>query len=348
FEADVTLEPVAFLGLARREGLTSSVADGVVTLQGEAFLLRVREATGEIEELTVPRVLAGGTLRIAFVPGRFEQHRKALDALPRDAVRSVSVVELLALFLTRSAPRAVLFARGTAEEHGRAAKAIIHLVRGAAAPLAEAGAARRKEGDLFILPISAGAGGIPELLAQVAIPAARRIFPKRSWPVTLVREAALVACGRGQYTTIVLGQLYQSEDTGPIGCLTTAWLLGYVNGDMARVFARRGLERLSIGAFRKDAGIVLATDGMVSKMLSGFRQAALELSDEDVEALDVVLMPDYGRVVVSFLQSIRGGRPEAEPRAALAAALDAWWKETLRPRVARALQGIVGGTENAP
>jgi len=341
FRANVTLEPVAFLGLARREGLAVSRKNGETVLKGANFLLRVREATGEVVELSVPDALMGMSIRAEFVPGRFEAYSKELAALPAGAVRQASATEVLAHFITRSGPRQLLFARGTAEQQERVARAIARLARGTATPLAGGLASHAEEGERFALPVAAGAGGMMQALAQVAIPTAQRLFPKGSWPVVLVREAALVVCGRSRYTTLVLQDLYRSEDTGPVGYLATAWLLGYANRDMARVFARKGLEELSVGAFRKDARILLSDEGVVGKALVGLRRSALELDEEDLEALDAVLAPAYGKVVVSFLRNVRREQADDDLQAGVGKALDAWWNESLRAQVARALQTIV-------
>jgi hypothetical protein len=138
----------------------------------------------------------------------------------------------------------------------------------------------------------------------------------------------------------VLGKLYQSEDTGPIGCLTTAWLLTYVNVDMARVFARRGLERLSVGAFRKDARLVLEGEKLAGEALLGLTRAVRGLADADVRALETVLAPELGEMVGGFLRTIRSQTADAEPEKVLADALDEWWNNALRARVAKALQQI--------
>jgi hypothetical protein len=244
--------------------------------------------------------------------------------------------------VARLAPRLLVFSAGTAEEKEQAARAIVRLISGVTVVMAGAAEAKRQEGEAFDIPAPPGAkgGGIGFVIARLAVPAARRLFPEGSWPLAIVRESALVVCGRGKYTTTVLGQLYQSEDTGPVGCLTTAWLLTYVNVDMARVFARRGLERLSVGAFRRDARLVLEGEKLLGEALLGCTRTVRDLDDGDVRALEVVLAPELGGVVGGFLRSIRSRPAQAEPKEALAAALDQWWNNALRARVAKSLQGI--------
>ena len=88
--------------------------------------------------------------------------------------------------------------------------------------------------------------------AQVILVGGDEMLPVRTWPWTLAREFAFLEHGQQDYLLLDLHDIYDSMETGPLGCLVTAQLLKSQNSPLAKAMALRGLERLSTGDFRRD------------------------------------------------------------------------------------------------
>jgi len=175
------------------------------------------------------------------------------------------------------------------------------------------------------------------MMGLAILPFADTLFPRGSWPWTLAHDTACVLCGKGDYTTPSLASLYQSEDTGPVACLATARLLSLVNPDMARVFAARGIEKLSPAGFRKDYRFLVTGDSGLARIARKMAEALCEAKAEDVEALAAVLGPDAGGPFRESVRRLRERPRDKSPAEALPAVLDSWWDAFLRDRVRAAL-----------
>src|SRR5262249_20752310 len=102
-------------------------------------------------------------------------------------------------------------------------------------------------------------------IAGVLIDRSDLTFPRNSWAWTLMREAGFVLLQKGKYTQQALAEIYDSNQTGPIGYWVAAELLSQVQPVLARKFAARGATRLSIEDFRHDYRLLFEGDTVLSQ-----------------------------------------------------------------------------------
>jgi hypothetical protein len=115
----------------------------------------------------------------------------------------------------------------------------------------------------------------------------------RSWPWTLLREASFAVQRKGSYTEQALAEIYESSETGPLGYLTAAALLGRTQPPLARKFAARGLERLSEADFRRDCRLFLTGDSIISQCCQRLIASLGELNDYQLATLGKQQSPAY-------------------------------------------------------
>lgn len=101
-----------------------------------------------------------------------------------------------------------------------------------------------------------------ELAARFVLRYADRCLAEDGWPMKLTRETCLVIVGRTKYTDRVLNELHTSEEAGPLCYGLMAYGLGYVDRNMAKIFADRALKTMNPEAFYRDfRALTAATDG---------------------------------------------------------------------------------------
>jgi len=154
-------------------------------------------------------------------------------------------------------------------------------------------------------------------------------FPKYSWPWTLARESVLVLASKGVYAEGELERLSRSEDTGPLGSLATAYLLGQVNPPAGRTFATRGLTRLSAADFQADCRLFLEGDSSLARTFARIAAALGKMPEAEVEALAANLPSAEAALVRESARALRqkDGQPLME---VLSPALATYWKTNLR------------------
>ncbi len=129
---------------------------------------------------------------------------------------------------------------------------------------------KQNDEESFVVPTRKSlAGSTSSPLAQVSVLLLKSIdnlAQSGTWPWVLIRESALTMAGHGEFMQTELDKLIASEDMGPVGCLSAAFLLGKFNPNRARSFAQRGLTRLHLDAFRQDYKLLLHTNSIIGAL----------------------------------------------------------------------------------
>jgi ankyrin repeat protein len=160
----------------------------------------------------------------------------------------------------------------------------------------------------------------------------KQLFPKYSWPWTVGREMGFVLQSQGRYTSEEFDRLYNSNDTGPVGCLVIGSLLDYLNLSGAPSFAQRGRERLDTASFLRDAGLLFRGDKGLSRGVDRVAEALRELPQEEVEALAALLPEAKGALLRESAAALRA-HPNEAVEGVLAPALARYWEASLRAEV---------------
>ena len=122
-----------------------------------------------------------------------------------------------------------------------------------------------------------------EIAAGLILKNSPDYLPRDGWPMTVTREACLIAMGRGKYSGQVLQKLIEDPDTGPLCHASVAYLLSLINQDMRKNFATRGLMVMTPEHFAKDYELVTA---MISNDLVMRTIASVQtLNDQELEAI---------------------------------------------------------------
>jgi hypothetical protein len=333
-------DPVAFVGTERRHNPTCSIQQGVVTVNHGDVRLQLDEATGELRDFTASIPEYGVKLEVRLQRGRFDALHKELMAAAGQ-VKETSLPRLAVGLAEQLLSASLASQGGTPEQGRRVAELCAQLGARLAAclddPFPQRELARDKQFDIPWATDRPAGDATAMMMGLALLPFADTLFPRGSWPWTLAHDTACVLCGKGDYTTRSLAALYQSEDTGPVACLATARLLSLANPDMARAFAARGMERLSLAGFRKDYRFLVTGDSGLARIARKMAEALCEAKAEDIEAFAAVLGPDAGGPFRESVRRLRERPRDKSPAEALPAVLDSWWDAFLRDRVRAAL-----------
>jgi Ankyrin repeats (3 copies)/Sel1 repeat/Ankyrin repeat len=166
------------------------------------------------------------------------------------------------------------------------------------------------------------------------------LLAPRSWPWTLLREACFVVQGKGRYVQESVRQAYNSPDTGPLGCLALAQLLGRFQPPLAREAAARGLERLTAADLRRDCRLLLTGDSILSQCCQALVEGLRDMEDAQVEAVVKEQSPATAQFIRESVKRLRANRQQPAFEA-LGPILDALWAQGLKEQVTAALQAHV-------
>jgi hypothetical protein len=107
-----------------------------------------------------------------------------------------------------------------------------------------------------------------------------------------VRESLLMLSGKAKYTHLEAGRLYTSPDVGPLGCLFVSRAYAAVNdASSARLFAKRGLELMTIERFGKDCDALFGGDSAQAKVLRAVMASLRDMADSEIDALGTLIGP---------------------------------------------------------
>jgi hypothetical protein len=187
----------------------------------------------------------------------------------------------------------------------------------------------------------------------------REIFPARSWPCVVVREAGFALRRSGGHLDESLKGVFDSQETGPVGFWVMAQVLSGLGNPEARWFAARGLGRLSAYDFRRDCQVLLDERSLCGQCLNKLAMNLRDLDERDLEGLAALQSPANAKFLREAASRLRqakaageegkasagagGGSETAGPPGVLKAigpALDEWWDKELRAQFAKTFREI--------
>ena len=363
YRFELTLAPVVCLGLAHRWDCESWFDGDVLTRSNATLRLKVNARTGQLVEFRYAGEGEDRPLELHCAKNAFEPALRPLEAsaagLSDTADTSASFSSAAAFLIEETLSSKYLEPQfRTNNALGRVA-CLPMLVRSLQLerillPLNRLGEETNTSAhgaDEFVIPmdrdlIQPTAAGMIALMAEWLLQKTDDLLTPRSWPWTLLREGCFVAQGKSRYGQEALKEAYTSAETGPVGCLVLAELLGRFQPPLAREAAAHGLERLSAADMRRDWRLLLKGDSIVSQCCQAL---AVSLRDMDEAQLDALLKEqssETGQFIRDCLQKLRANK-EQPVFEALAPALDAWWERGLKDRVAAALQAHVADPAKA-
>jgi hypothetical protein len=355
YRFELALPPVACMGLVHRWDC-SSWFDGDVLIRSNATLLvKINSTTGRILELRTADDKGNGTVQVRFEPGAFDRAVQRIEAetasLPdvcdTNAPLSSAVAFLAEEMMSSKYLESFLRSRMSAETAARLPALLRQLkLEEVLQPLNQllgkpAGLAGAEADFPIPLDLELGSASRSDLMGLLVGWLLRRsdaLFPARSWPWTVLREASLTVQGKGRYTDQALTGIYESGETGPLGYLTVARVLSKLQPPLARKFAARGLERLSAADFRRDYRLFLAGDSISSQCCQRLAAALRDLDDQQTTALANLQSPARGEFIQECARRLRAAKDQPVLET-LAPALDLYWEKELKDQVANMLRG---------
>ncbi len=229
FRLQRLLAPVVFAAQAydQKLHLHGTFANGLMTLTNNDSRLTIEEKSGKLIELSPAD--QDGQMRTesqAFDHALTQIHRLSA-AHPNQLDTNDSFGSVLGFLLQEavflSPPLASLSTDPSDEQHRRAAAALQKiLARHPFSPLQDMIARQRlpKDAESFDVPVTPG-DSFMQTAISAYVPVLFRygegLFPKGSWPWLVLRETGLCLAGREKYTGQVVQDIFQSDQTGPLG-----------------------------------------------------------------------------------------------------------------------------------
>jgi hypothetical protein len=317
FELTRLLAPVVFAAQAYKEksALHFSFDNGLMTMTNENCRLIIEEESGKLVKLSLP----GGDQQFSSDSSAFDNtlaqvvRLSASDHNQFDSQDSIgSFLGFLlqdAVFVSPSRPSN---STDPPDEQPRRAAAAIQkiMARRPFDPLKEMIVRQRppKDAESFNVPFTPASSVLQTAIsayAPVVFRYGEGLFPKGSWPWLVLREAALSLAGRGKYTGQVVQDIFQSDQTGPLGFEVNARVMNLVNSPAAVQFAGKGLTRLSAADFRHDYEVFLDGDCVLQQCFANLAQGLASLDDGEVEALAGLLPADNAALLRRSVQLLR-------------------------------------------
>jgi len=345
---DVQLAPAAFLDMAANEGASRTLIDGVLVLTSKGYSLRADAASGEVKQLvyrgtnvTVPvrfdarawaRASESFLERASGLTNAYRPQR-GLSSLIAFGVSEVARYEEV-----RASNRGM-----NPEERVRAAAALNRLMEADLLGWLDE-LFQRNDTNGFDVPMNevdqaVAENGLAAMFSGFAFRASDELFPKYSWPWTAAREMAFIMMSQGRYTDAELERLYQSERTGPIGCLALARLLSAAGSPAAKSFALRGLMRLGAADFLQDCNLFLRGESGLARSFADVTTALRDLPEDELTALAALLPQPEAELLQESAAALRA-QPDVSPGVSLEPALRKYWESSLRARVRKALRDV--------
>lgn len=191
------------------------------------------------------------------------------------------------------------------------------------------------------------------LMTYNAIDWSNALFARGSRPWLVWRETAFIASGKSKYLHERLTRLFPAPNDGPLTDLALAEAMNGVGMTAAaRTWAQRGLERLTVEAFRRDYADFLNPASLASRYLLGMVEALRALEPAEAKAVCKYLSGERwvsksdAQGVQHFLEELRADPDRTAPEA-LSAALDELWRSTLERKVAQRLR-VIGSVAAQP
>lgn len=345
---DIQLSRAAFLDLVTRLDSGAQISGGVLVLTNEGFTVRADAKTGRLLELLWPNDQP--PLQCQFGVRVWDQKcsdfsRRARSLENRytpghgfSSLLSVGGEELGRIYLAKASA-------STNAEQRRLALAALHKLIAPEILTAVDQVFSGNETDTFSIPMddvdsAMAANNIVALFSGLAFDWSGRMFPKYSWPWTATREAAFLMMSQGRYTDSEFEKLYNSEDTGPVGCLALAKLLSTVGSPAASAFAMRGLSRMGKSDFLSDCNLFLRGDSGLARAFARMIAVLRTLPEDELAALLAGLPEREANLLREAAGALRS-HPDAPLDKVLAPAIGNYWEGSLRARVRAALHRLM-------
>lgn len=349
FRLTMQLDPSAFLGIIHQGNAQCRLQDGVLSVsnpRGERW--RVDAQSGRLLEYTWDEEVGGPSLKICFVPGELKRRLARIEKQTAEYPDAFDPQRPLSSLLEVLCHQQLISAFAQLKPRQRRTLETVRgmIGRGVLEPVDRLILTSNAGGDGdFKIPFQPPKPGDPSavnplaMILRLALPQYGRLFPHDSWPWTLGREAAFVATGSSKYTDAELQKLYTSDENGPLCFLATGCLLELLNPRLARPFAAKGLEKLSVDDFRKDYHILIHGDGIAGECIRRAAEILRDLDRPQVELLTKAFPGEHGRLLGRAAEVLRRhrDRPIAE---ALPEVLDDLWQRGLYRTVRTALADL--------
>jgi len=183
-------------------------------------------------------------------------------------------------------------------------------------------------------------GGTLCMLSRVILTESDLILPPRSWPWTVMREAGFSLRSQQNYLMPDLVEIYNSDETGPLGYLTVSLLLEKMKLPQARLLARQGLQHLSAKAFRNDCYVLLDEHYAAGQLTARILRTLGDLDQPDLDILLKGLRPARAEFIRDCIRRMRSAPKDQPLFETLAPALDAVWDKDLKQDIGNRLQSI--------
>ncbi len=353
YRLTIKLAPVAFIYMAYKNDISYSPGNEELIITGKKYQLKIDAESGKLIELVIS-MAENKEVRLVIEKEAFDETIKRVEEATAGCPNAFNAKEPLSSTVKYLTEEQILHKilrmsslcdKATPEQLARAATVFAKILE--KRPLAPLEVllfkSRDKSGESFKSPpvysedMEAATKKLIPQISAVVFRYCNNLFPQRSWPWTVAREAVFVTSGREAYTMAELKRIYESKETGPIGCLTTSKLLSLVKSPLAHTFAARGLERLSADDFRCDWQLVIEGESVLTQCLTRTAEAFSDLNDEDIEALVAILPPEHAAFIRDSARLLRKGkgRPLGE---VLRPALDEYWDKALKKKIEAALK----------
>jgi hypothetical protein len=323
------IAPVSILDRFRddpQHKMNVNIKDGVFTLTTAGVTFRCDAATGKFIEAIIEG--QGDTYRITIDPGALQREIDALGrALP--AAPSANNTPTRASEVLIAALSSFLRARsnsGTPQTRLAGSRALRKLLGRASVILADNLASPDSDFDIPDDPRKfLQGGGNPMALLFLAVPWTDRLSTRGSWPWTLTRETLLVLSGSAKYTHLEARRMMNSPDVGPVGFLAIARAYAAADDPVtARIFAKRGLERLDLNFFHKDCQALFAGHAPQAQAFAALATSLGEMSDPEIDSLADLLGQPIARVL-KVVATAQRSAPHDSPALLLQPLQDAIW-----------------------
>jgi tetratricopeptide (TPR) repeat protein len=362
FDLVMTLDPVWFVDMANRPNTKCTIQEGVLTVATPEKVWRIDEATGRLIDIVEtyvseeeakdvqPNARAASAkqptegiksvIRSSFVRGEFRRRVDANRVSTADFKNGYDARRPMSSVLTFLCEEDWIWQWLGGTKNEKACRLIRRMLdqdvcepfeKGTSERLAyyqSAGASGERED--FEIPIRTAVE--QSLKRDIAsrnwqgFMAARALTAPGSWPEVLTRQMLMISVGRGESTSAELKKVYSSDKTGPLFFAATGSLFQSWNPSMAMLMASRGLERLSLGDFRKEYAVFLAPQGPMGQCARRIVAFLRTLDASEAESLCTLFPNEKSAALFRvWMQGLRQNREQPTDQA-LMALLDAIWQ----------------------
>ena len=177
-------------------------------------------------------------------------------------------------------------------------------------------------------------------MAQVVLAGTDLGFQPQSWPWIVLRDVAFFSRGQQTYLKPDMAVIYGSNETGPIGYLATAELLQLIGAPDSKNMAKRGLQKLSLDAFRKDYHLLLDEHYVAGKFFARLAAVLAKLDEPQLDALTAPMNASQAEFIRDCAQRLHATNTDQSLADTIAPALDVYWEKDLKHNITVQLKKI--------